>query len=690
MSAACRLATILSVDVVGYSHLLEPRDEGSLILAATRRFAADGEGYPGLIRAGAEGMSERLRSHRKQLVDPKFAEHHGRVLRTTADGMLVAFADPVEAVRCAVEIQRGMIARNADTTAEKRITFRIGVDLGDTSIAGSLPHDTGVATAARLDGLAEPGGICISRAVHDVIRRKLPYAFEDFGERTLKNGAAVHAYVMSADAMASTRDVGERLWAVFIPRRISLRGATIAASVIFTIGGWVAAGWEWFGGNPTQAPVEMIVATSRQVPPAADVAADGSAQKPSEPTLSEPPLSIVVLPFANRSSDPGQEYFADGITEDLTALLSRIPGSVVIARNTAFGYKGKSADVQQIGRELGVRYILEGSVRRAGEQVRLNVLLIDAETGSRPWGEQFDTDRTNLAATQNEIIGRLAETLDWEHGKVSSARPELYQLHPDARDLIMRGRAWSYRPYSAETWQEARSAFERALEIDPRSVEARVDLASVLGGRLADGWSNSRQQDPARAELLLQEALERDASRSTAHFAMGVLRRMQNRLTEAQREFKTAIALDPNDARAFYQLGVTLMFLGRPQEGIPYLKKAIRLDPSDPDVTTRYWALGTCHLLLGQVDEAIGILGEARAANSRIWYPHLYLAGALGLRGGLDAAKDALATSLKLKPEINSLARMRAYNAWLTNPEHWALQEETLNLGLRRAGLPDE
>jgi len=471
-----------------------------------------------------------------------------------------------------------------------------------------------------------------------------------------------------------------------------VRSVKIAASVVVTTGVWIAAGWEWFGGNPTHAPVEMPVTAAPQIPPAADTAADAGAgaQKPSEAPSSEPPLSIVVLPFANRSSDPSQEYFADGITEDLIGLLSRIPGSVVIARNTAFGYKGKSADVQQIGRELDVRYILEGSVRRAGEQVRLSVLLIDAESGRRPWGEQFDTDRANLVDTQNEIIGRLAQTLDREHGKIAPARPQPNPIDPYARDLIMRGRAWSYRPFSAETWEEARSAFEQALEIDPRSVEARVDLASVLGGRLADGWSNPHQQDPARAELLLQEALERDAGRSTAHFAMGVLRRMQNRLTEAQREFETAIALDPNDARASYQLGVTLMFLGRPEEGIPYLKTAIRLDPNDPDLTTRYWALGTCHLLLGEVDEAIDILGKARAANSRIWYPHLYLAGAFGLRGDMDAAKAALAASLKLKPEINSLARMRTYNDWITNRENWAPQEATLNVGLRRAGLPDE
>jgi len=207
MTQACRLTAILSVDVVGYSHLLEPREEGSLILAATRRLAADGTGYPGLIRAGGEGMLERLRSHCRELFDPKFAQYHGRVLQTTADGMLVEFADPVDAVCCAVDIQRGMIARNADTAAEKRITFRIGIDLGNTSIDGNLAHDAAVGDMARLEGLAEAGGICISRAVHDVVRDKLPCAFEDIGQRTLKNGASVHAYAMNADAAASIRDM---------------------------------------------------------------------------------------------------------------------------------------------------------------------------------------------------------------------------------------------------------------------------------------------------------------------------------------------------------------------------------------------------------------------------------------------------------------------------------------------------
>jgi TolB-like protein/class 3 adenylate cyclase/tetratricopeptide (TPR) repeat protein len=690
MTLTRRLATILTINVAGYSHLLGGNEKGALILTATRRLA-DEVGYSGLIRAGEEGMFERLNAHRRQLVDPKIAEHHGRILKTTGDRMLVEFAGPVEAVRCAVEIQRVMAERNADTVADKRITFCVGLDLGNLSADGDPIDSDRVGAAVSLEALAEPGGICISRTVHDLIRDKLPYKFKDIGEQRGKNIAMpVRAYAMSAGAVASISEVTAKPEPVLAPRRFSPRSAVIAASVAATIGVWTAAWWAWLGGSSSTAPTQLLVAAGPQISPEIATAADTSAVDKSAQAPPRPTLSIVVLPFANLSGDPDQEYFVDGITEDLIADVSRFPGSFVVARNTAFTYKGQPVDARQVGHDLGVRYVLEGGVQRAGEQVRLNAQLIDTETEARPWAEQIDTNRTNFADAQNGLIGHLARTLDPQLVPISAAEIAPKTVDPDAREMIMRGRGWSSRPYSAATWQEAQRAFERALEIDSRSVEARVGLAEVLGGKLADGWSSSRQQDPARAEQLLREALERDANRSTAHFAMGVLRRMQNRLTEAQSEFETAIRLNRNDARAFYQLGLTLMFLGHPEAGIPDIEQAIRLDPQDPNMSTLYWALGTCHLLLGQVDEAIDFLGKARAANSRLWFPHLYVAGAFGLRGDVEPARAALAESITLKPEINSVARMRVYNAWITNSEHWALQEKTLNVGLRRAGLPDE
>ena len=404
-----------------------------------------------------------------------------------------------------------------------------------------------------------------------------------------------------------------------------------------------------------------------------------------------PRLSMVVLPFANLGNDPNQEYFVDAITDDLTTDLSRISGSFVIARSTAFTYKGKAIDVKQIGRELGVRYVLEGSVRPAGDQVRVNVQLVDTGSGAHLWADRFETDRANLAAAQTEITGRLAQTLHVELIEAAGRRIEQEKaVDPDARDLVMRGLALYYRPSSAATREEAQRAFERALEIDPRSVDARIGIAVILTTRLGTGSSSSAQHDEARAERLLVEALERDANHAMAHEIMGMLRRIQNRLAESRIEFETAITLDRNDAHAWLGLGQTSMFLGQPEAGISNIETAIRLDPLNPNAAFAHWSLGTCHLLLGHVKEASNLLRKARAENPRVYFFHLYLAAALGLGEDLDEAKAALAEAIKLKPEVNSLARWRDHQPWIDNPQQSALREKTVNVGLRRAGMPAE
>jgi tetratricopeptide (TPR) repeat protein len=265
-------------------------------------------------------------------------------------------------------------------------------------------------------------------------------------------------------------------------------------------------------------------------------------------------------------------------------------------------------------------------------------------------------------------------------------------VDPAARELITRGWALYYLPYTPVRWQEARRDFEQAFEMDSRSNEARIGLASILSTRLADGWSPVLQEDIPRAEHLLVEAIEKGgvSNRASAHFTLGVLRQMQTRLPEAQTEFETAVSLDPKNALTYLHLGETLLYLGQPEAGIPPLEQAIRLRPDDPNLAITYWALGACQLSLGRVDQAIDLLQTARAANARLWVPYFYLAGAYGLKGDLDRARSALAESLRLKPALRSVARMRAENPWLSNPQYWALQEKTLNLGLRRAGLPDQ
>jgi tetratricopeptide (TPR) repeat protein len=319
------------------------------------------------------------------------------------------------------------------------------------------------------------------------------------------------------------------------------------------------------------------------------------------------------------------------------------------------------------------------------------VQLIEAKTGAHLWADRFDTDRANLAEAQDEITGRLARTLNLELVETLGRRIEQEKgADPDARDLMMRSFAVYNRPYSAASREEARRLFERALELDPRSVDARIGLARTLAANLTDGWSSAPQQDAARAEQLLLEALERDGNRSMAHEAMGVLRRVQDRLAESVIELETAIALDPNAARAFHHLGLTLTFLGQPEAGIPKIEKAIRLNPHDPNAGHMYYVLGMCHFLLGHVEQAIDLYTKARAKNPRSWFIHLSLAGALGFRGDLDDAKPALAEAIKLRPELNSLARLRASRSWTSNPQYAALAEKTLHAGLRRAGLPDE
>jgi tetratricopeptide (TPR) repeat protein len=347
--------------------------------------------------------------------------------------------------------------------------------------------------------------------------------------------------------------------------------------------------------------------------------------------------------------------------------------------------------VKLLGRDLGVRYAIEGSVRRAGNQLQVNVQLIDAENGAHLWADRFAIDRANLGEAQGEITGRLARTFDLQLAVAAGRRIAREGVaNPDAQALVLRGRACLIRSTSLQARQEAQRAFERALLIDPESIDAKVNLATTLVINLLDGWSPSPPQDQARAEQLLLVAIEQDSNLAKAHLAMGMLRRSQGALTEAQIELERAFALDRNNDLAACQLGLMLAFRGQPEAAIPYLEKAIRLSPHGPNLGVVLAELGACHLLLGHVDQAADLLRRGRAANPLYWYIHFWLAGTLGLKGDLDEARAALTKAIELEPGVSSLARYRTQHPWEIDPAYLALRTKTLDVGLRRAGFPDE
>jgi adenylate cyclase len=633
--------------------------------------AADVAGYARLMGEDEEGTLAGLRAWRHEVADPLIRERHGRIIKSTGDGFLVEFQSVVDAVRCAVEMQRQMAERNADIPAGRRIEFRIGINLGDIVAEDHEIFGDGVNVAARLEALADPAGICISRTVRDHIRDKLPYVFDDRGEQQVKNIARpVRVYGMTPEAVAATD-----LVAVPQRRRVRAGGVVVFAAIAVVAAGGGSAVW-W-------------LSSKQQATPSATVGLPAVSASTTAAPATVPRLSIVVLPFENLSHDPDQDYFADGITEDLTTDLSRIAGSFVIARNTAFSFKGKAVDPRQLGRDLGVHYVLEGSVRRSGDQVQVNVQLIDAETGAETWADRFDTDRRNLAEAQDQITGRLARTLNLELVQ-AVGRQIQNEPNPDAQDLIMRGWALYQRTQTAASREEAKFDFERALELDPKSYDAKLGIASALVVDLINALSQHPDADETRAETLLSELLARNSNRSQLHTTIALLRRFQNRLPESRIEWQRAIELDPNNASAYGQLGVTLIYLGDPAAAVPLEEKRIRLNPEDPNIALAYWSLGLAHLLLGQNDEAVELLTKACAANPRVYYFHLDLAAALALQGHLDQAKSALAESLKLKPEINSMARQRARSAYTNNPAYVALAAKTVDIGLRKAGMPEE
>jgi adenylate cyclase len=596
-------------------------------MPAVRRLAAilaaDVAGYSRLMGADEEGTHERLKAHRRELVDPKIAEHSGRIVKTTGDGILAEFGSVVDAVRCAAEVQRAMIDREAGMPENRRIRLRIGINLGDVIVEDDDIFGDGVNVAARLEALSDPGGLCISRMVRDQIRDKLAYAFEDLGEQSVKNIARpVRVYALRPEAVA-------------------------------------------------ELPAPMTSPT----PPV------------SQPVVA-PRLSIVVLPFTNLSNDPEQQYFADGITEDLTTDLSRLPDMFVISRNTAFTYQDKRVDTKQIGRELSVRYVLEGSARRSGTWVRVNAQLIDAATDAHLWAQRFDGDVTDLFALQDEITSRIAVALNLELVTAEAGRTA---EQPDALDCVLRGRAVMNKPNTRDNHAEAISLFERALVLDPQSIQARSNLAQALTGRVLNNMTGSRAADIKRAEELVVQALAQSPENPQAHFAKGQMLRVQNRHHEAIVEYETSLASNRNLVAAYSHIGHCKLLTGSVEEAILVQEQAIRLSPRDPAIHLWYGRIGMAHLVQSRIDESILWFERARNANPAFALHHAWLAATYALKGDMERAAFELseARSLSGDDRYSSIARLQA-SGFFAVPTTRALFETTFFAGLRKAGVPEE
>jgi adenylate cyclase len=599
-------------------------------MASTRRLAAilaaDVVGYSRLMGLDEEGTHERLKVHLRELVNPKTGEHRGRIVKNTGDGFLAEFASVVDAVRCAVEIQRGMAEREPEVREERWIRFRIGVNLGDVIVEEHDIFGDGVNVAARLEALADPGGICVSRVVRDQVRDRLDYTFEDLGEQSVKNIARpVRVYALRAEGLADA------------------------------------------------SPADMRSSAA------------------SPPSVAAPRMSILVLPFTNLSSDPEQQYFADGITEDLTTDLSRIAGALVISRNTAFTYRNKGIDTKQIGRELGVRYVLEGSVRRSVDRIRINAQLIDAEKDTQLWAERFNGNTSDLLALQDEITRRIAVALNLELWRAEATRPS---QHPDAADYIFRaGAILIGGPASRERYAEAIALFEHALAFDPQSVDAQSGLAANLASRIIDNMTDTAAADLLRAEGLAGQALAAAPNNSLAHFAKGQLLRAQRQDAEAIPEFEAALSYNPNWVHALHALARCKFFTGSMEEVIPLEEQALRLSPRDAGIGGWYRQIGVVHLVQSRTEEAVVWFEKAR--NAAPAHPNIraHLASAYALAGDTKRAAAELAEARRLSADdrYSSLARLRAVeDLGALVPEVRTLLEATYIAGLRRAGMPEE
>ena len=582
-----RLAAILAADVAGYSRLMGVDEEGTL---------------------------RQLKLHRKELVDPKITEHRGRIVKTTGDGMLVEFVSVVDAVRCAVNIQREMVERNADVPAETCIQFRVGINVGDIISDADDIYGDGVNVAARLEALADPGGIHVSRNVHDQVRDKLNFDFEDIGEQIVKN----------------------------IARPIGIYRVQIAET-------------------------------------AASKKSSAASGRPDSPVADQP--SIAVLPFANMSGDAEQEYFADGISEDIITGLSKLRWFFVIARNSSFAYRGKAVNVKRAARELGVRYVLEGSVRKGGNRVRITAQLIDAATGNHLWADRYDGDLSDVFALQDEITRKVVAAIEPRLLEAEALRSQSRSPEDiDAWDMVMRANSLFWRLTKSEG-EAAIAMLKSAVTRYPGYAPAHSMLAfMLLITRYAVLPSSELEPQLNEVAALAARAAQLDDSDPWAHLALGFVALTRRRTDEAVEEFQRALTLNPNFAAALGYLGLALALDGRSDLAIESIEQAIRMSPHDPQNTMFNMALSVAHYLAGRYSEAVGFARKSLQQRDGLISGHRMYIASLAQAGQIDEARASLQRLKEMHPTL-SIAWIEQYVPYTPGTMGKFLE------GMRKAGL---
>ncbi|HZU51159.1 MAG TPA: adenylate/guanylate cyclase domain-containing protein [Sphingomicrobium sp.] len=600
----------------------------------------------------------------RDLLEPAIEARGGSVIKKTGDGVLAEFASVVEAVRCALEIQREVASRNH--ASEQPIAFRIGINIGDVIVESDDIYGDSVNIAVRLESLAQPGGIMVSGAVRDHVHDKLKLHFEDMGELSVKNiERPVHAFsiaMVSSDS-AKKGNVGRS-------RRGAVALATTLGIGIASAGGWWRLNYVDVQGPPAAASVKNGLATEES---------DRKGER----------LSIAVLPFTNLSGDPDKDYFVDGITESLTTDLSRaLPGSFVVARGTAFTYKGRLAEGSQIARDLNIRYLLAGSVLPDGNRMRVNARLIDAETDTELWAERFDNRRENVLEVQDQIVGRLSRAIGLKLIDIEAKRSERHG-NPSAVDFVMRAQAIANRPTSRETMIEARALFQEALGYDADNVDALAGVAmtyvfEVLNGYYHDG----REQRLRDGHALIRRALELDSHHIVALKVHAALLRAEGKFEDAIAASRAVIAQNPGEPWAYKEVGLSELYLGHFQQAIEWFEKAEQIGPRDPSRWIWLGAMGRAQFSLDHIEEAIRLLRLSADANRNDFRAPAFLAAIYALSNRADEAALALAEALRVQPGITI---KRLFDDWsvplnATSPVYQQ-QHERIREGLRMAGM---